>query len=556
MSNAPDSTIVHQNGSGSGNSPSEPEPDWKILLIDDEPDIREVIHLSLMDAGYEVLCAPDGVQGLELLADHSPQVVITDIKMPGIDGLEVLRQAKERFPETEVIVTTGFADIQKATAALQNDASDFITKPVDDQRLHLALERAFRRYMDRKALADYTCLLEAENLKTSADLIQKVDFQRRLIENSMDGILGCDGDDRVVLYNKAMEDLLGYPRHEVIKVWGLGDFFEHKDFLALKQNLVRQGYGGPDRLFLYETFMKGKAKQRMPVQVSGSLVIQEDASRGLVLFIRDLARIRALEQTIRGQEKILHQEKMMSLGRLAASIVHEINNPLSGILNYIRLMIRLSGQGPISPDMGDRFRDYLDIVDRETFRCSQLVSGLLKFSRKSKLEFAPVDIGELVRYSIMLCNHKLELSNIRVETSSGEGVPQVLGDFNQLQQCLINLIFNSLDAMAGTGGPAGSLRVDVRYKSGDKWVAIQVRDNGRGIAKEDLPYIFEPFFTTKEAGYGVGLGLSTAFGIVDHHKGNITVESRLGKGSCFTINLPPVLPGQNAAGSYQERGHD
>lgn len=541
MSNAPDCN--RQNGSGARIDLAA-GPEWKILLIDDEADIRDVMQLSLMDAGHEVICAPDGIQGLDLLARHSPQVLITDIKMPGIDGLEVLKRAKKLRPETEVIVTTGFADIQKATVALQNDASDFITKPVDDQRLHLALDRAFKRYLDRKALADYTDLLEAENLKTSADLIQKVDFQRRLIENSMDGILGCNGEDRVVIYNKAMEDMLGYPRHQVLQVRGLADFFEHKDFLALKQNLVRQGYGGPDRLFLYETFMKGRDRARMPVQVSGSLVIQEDASRGLVLFIRDLARIRALEQTIRGQEKILHQEKMMSLGRLAASIVHEINNPLSGILNYIRLMIRLTGERTLTPAMADRFRDYLDIVDRETFRCSQLVSGLLKFSRKSKVEFAPVDVGELIRYSLMLCNHKLALSNIRVETAASPELPRVSGDFNQLQQCLINLVFNALDAMAGNAGAgnAGSLRVDARYTPGDRWVKIRVRDTGRGIAPSDLPYIFEPFFTTKEAGYGVGLGLSTAFGIIERHRGTIEVESREGKGSCFTINLPPAGP--------------
>jgi len=525
-------------------------PDWKILLIDDEPDIREIMHLSLMDAGHDVICAEDGIQGLELLGLHTPQILITDIKMPGIDGLEVLKRAKALAPEIEVIVTTGFADINKATVALQNDASDFITKPVDDERLHLALDRAFKRFLDRKALDDYTVLLESENLKTSTELIQKVDFQRRLIENSMDGILGCDGQDRVVIYNKAMEDLLGYARHEVFKVRGLSDFFDHKDFLALKHNLVRQGYGGPDRLFLYETVMKGKQRERLPVQVSGSLVIQEDASRGLVLFIRNLARIRALEQTIQGHEKILHQEKMMSLGRLAASIVHEINNPLSGILNYIRLMIRLTGEGQVTPAMTDRFRDYLDIVDKETFRCSQLVSGLLKFSRKSKVEFAPVDVGELVRYSLMLCNHKLELSNIRVKTAASPDLPQVSGDFNQLQQCLINLIFNALDAMAGkkggigdgsTGKPqAGTLRVDIQYTPKDKWVSIQVRDTGRGIARADLPYIFEPFFTTKEAGYGVGLGLSTAFGIVERHGGRIDVQSREGKGSCFIINLPPA----------------
>ncbi len=512
--------------------------DWKILLIDDEPDIRDVMGLSLSDAGYQVICAGDGIQGLELLAAHSPQILITDIKMPGLNGLEVLERSKALHPETEVIVTTGFADIQKATIALQQDASDFITKPVDDARLHLALERAIRRYQDRKDLSDYTRLLENENLKTSAELIQNVNYQSRLIENSMDGILGCDENDRIVTYNKAMESLLGYGKPQVLHKKQLADFFEKKSFMALKQNLVRQGYGGKDRLFLYETVMTGQGEKQLPVQVSGSLLIQENRTQGLVLFIRDLRRIRDLEHTVSSQEKILHQEKMMSLGRLAASIVHEINNPLSGILNYIRLMIRLSAQGPFTSETQERFNTYLEIVDRETHRCSTLVSGLLKFSRKSELEFLSLDVGELIHYSLMLCNHKLELSNIHLKTVCSSSMPCVYGDFNQLQQCLINLVFNAIDAISPR--PSGRLWVNAFFEPEDQLVHIRVRDDGKGIPQSDLPYIFEPFFTTKNQGYGVGLGLSTAYGIVEHHKGIIGVESVSGQGTCFTIKLPPL----------------
>ncbi len=529
---------------------------WKILLIDDEPDIRDIMHLSLTDAGYEVICAGDGMHGLDLLNSHAPQIIVTDIKMPGLSGLEVLEKVKTLHPETEVIVTTGFADIEKATIALQHDASDFITKPVDDARLHLALDRALKRYRDRKSLADYTRLLEKENLKTSAELIQNVNYQSRLIESSMDGILGCDGNDVVITYNTAMEILLGYPKHEVIKIRGLQDFFDRNEFMALKQNLVRQGYGGKDRLFLYDTLMKGRDRDRLPVQVAGSLVIQEDQSRGLVLFIRDLRKIRKLEQTIQGQEKILHREKMMSLGRLAASIVHEINNPLSGILNYLRLMIRLTDQGTLAPEYLDRFREYLTVVERETDRCSNLVSGLLKFSRRAKLEFAPVDVGELLRYSLMLCNHKLALSNIEVKTTCSPDLPRVHGDFNQLQQCLINLIFNAIAAISALSGdqkPAwGHLWVDARL-SDNRLVIVRVRDDGKGISPLDLPYIFEPFFTTKEEGYGVGLGLSTAYGIIERHKGRIEVESRPGKGSCFTITLPVHVPSQINENPREER---
>ena len=389
---------------------------WKILLIDDEEDIRDIMSITLKDAGYSVICAPDGHTGLMLAAREEPQIVITDIKMPGMSGLEVLEKIKKIKPETEVIVTTGFGDIKKAVKALQYDASDFISKPVDDAALHMALKRARQRYIDKKQLSDYTTLLERD--------------------------------------------------------------------------------------------------------------------------------IKTMEQEVSNQAKLLHREKMVSLGRLAASMVHEINNPLSGILNYIRLMIRISGKGnnlksDLTPDQiedqANKFNSYLEIIESETQRCSDLVSGLLKFSRKTNLEQKSIDVTDLIQHSLLLCNHKLELSNIVLKVKCNPDVPHVFGDFNQLEQCIINLIFNAIDAMEN----GGDLEIETGFNPGEKLIFISIKDNGKGISKEDLNFIFEPFFTTKSEGYGVGLGLSSAYGIVEKHKGTIVVESSLDFGSEFIIKLPP-----------------
>lgn len=379
---------------------------WKILLIDDDEDIRDIMSITLKDAGYSVICAPDGHTGLMLAAREEPQIVITDIKMPGMSGLEVLEKIKKIKPETEVIVTTGFGDIKKAVKALQYDASDFISKPIDDAALHTALKRARQRYIDKKQLSDYTTLLE-----------------------------------------------------------------------------------------------------------------------------RDL---KTMEQEVSNQAKLLHREKMVSLGRLAASMVHEINNPLSGILNYIRLMIHISKKGNLQ-DQVDKFNSYLEIIESETQRCSDLVSGLLKFSRKTNLEQKSIDVTDLIQHSLLLCNHKLELSNIVLNVRCNPDVPPVFGDFNQLEQCIINLIFNAIDAMEN----GGDLKIETRFDPEEKLVFISIKDNGKGISKEDLNFIFEPFFTTKNDGYGVGLGLSSAYGMIEKHKGTIVVESCLNFGSEFIIKLPP-----------------
>ena len=167
----------------------------------------------------------------------------------------------------------------------------------------------------------------------------------------------------------------------------------------------------------------------------------------MVCFFRDLREIHRLEREIADQARILHQDKMMSLGRLAASVVHEINNPLFGILNYLQLMSRILKRGPLDEDQTEKFQRYLDIVENETSRCSQIISSLLTFSRKSPPSFDQVQIDDLLKRCEILSQHKLELSNIDLAHAVEPGTPPVYGDFNQLQQCIFNLIFNAIDAM-------------------------------------------------------------------------------------------------------------
>ena len=231
---------------------------------------------------------------------------------------------------------------------------------------------------------------------------------------------------------------------------------------------------------------------------------------------------------------MLHQDKMMSLGRLAASVAHEINNPLSGILNYARLMKRVLSRGEPSAESLEKFRGYLDLVESETDRCSRIISGLLAFSRRSEPEFTEVDPGDLIQRCALLSRHKMEMQNIELELFVPPDLPTVHGDRNQLQQCVINMVFNAIDATP----PGGRITISGRADRAAGSVEIAVADTGTGIAPEDIEHIFEPFFTTKTEGYGVGLGLATVYGIVDRHNGRVDVRSTPGQGSVFTITLP------------------
>jgi signal transduction histidine kinase len=247
-----------------------------------------------------------------------------------------------------------------------------------------------------------------------------------------------------------------------------------------------------------------------------------------------LREIRQLAQQVEDQARLLHQDKMISLGKLAASVVHEINNPVAGVLNYTRLMMKVLTRGPLAPGTPDRFKGYLSLMESELTRCSKIISNLLAFSRKSDLEFGIVSINDLLGRCIMLAEHRLSLQNIRVQVKLEEDLPKITGDFSQLQQCIINLIFNAVDAMP-TGG---TLTIEGAYERVSKMIEIKVADTGSGIARENLPFIFDPFFTTKTEGKGLGLGLSTVYGIIGRHRGTITAKSNPGEETVFTIRLP------------------
>ncbi len=442
--------------------------------------------------------------------------------------------SNDTYPDIEVIVITAFSETDLAIRALQLGASDFITKPVRDDALTVAIERAGQRYSNRKELKDYTDILEQRWMETSEELAKTFLFQKNLIDSSIDGIIACDEHEKVIVFNRSMEQILGYHKDDVIRKKQLHAFFSQREGEKVRSALYSDVFGGKNRLFLFETSMVDKGGARIPVQMSASVLFDDDRQIGIVGFFRDLREVRRLIEQAADQARMLHQDKMISLGKLAASVVHEINNPLTGILNYAKLMSRILSSGGLPGDSVAKFQGYLSLMQSELERCSKIVSNLLSFSRKSGLEPSSVDINELLNKCISLSGHKLALQNIRVETNLAGEIPAILGDFNQLQQCLINIIFNACDAMP----EGGVLTFESSFNPVKRMIYIIVRDTGCGISEDDLPYIFDPFFTTKIEGKGTGLGLSTTFGIIHRHKGAIRVESEPGKGTVFKIELP------------------
>ena len=235
-------------------------------------------------------------------------------------------------------------------------------------------------------------------------------------------------------------------------------------------------------------------------------------------------------------QKLLQTDRLASLGQLSASVAHEINNPLSGVLNLSMLMQRILKDDGIPPGRIEEFRKYLSQVVNETSRVGHIVSDLLAFSRRSKPQGNRADLNSIVNATLSLLAHKLKLMNVEIVLRLEEDLPSVRCDTSQMQQVVINLVMNGGESTISKGGGKVHIRTTSKEKEG--FVILEVKDTGDGIPPENLSKIFDPFFTTKGEGKGVGLGLAVVYGIVEAHRGEIDVNSKQGEGTTFTVAIP------------------
>ncbi|MGA1984805.1 MAG: ATP-binding protein [Candidatus Sulfotelmatobacter sp.] len=236
-------------------------------------------------------------------------------------------------------------------------------------------------------------------------------------------------------------------------------------------------------------------------------------------------------------EHMLRVEKMASMGKMAAVVAHEVNNPLSGILTYAKLLRKWVGTGQVGHEKRDEAMECLELIATESRRCGDLIKNLLSLSRTAPMNVQSTDLHIVIDRCLLLVRHQLELGGIELQQKRALDLPLVPCDPAQIEQVLLALIMNAIDAMPR----GGSLWLETQITHDE--IEIAVRDNGAGIAPDVLPQIFEPFVTTKDNGRGVGLGLAISRGIMERHNGRIEVQSELGRGSTFTVTLPQALEG-------------
>jgi len=262
-----------------------------------------------------------------------------------------------------------------------------------------------------------------------------------------------------------------------------------------------------------------------------------------VVTIRDMTkdlseRIEKRAQAIKDNlTRFVQDDRLASLGRLVASVCHEINNPITSIVTFNKLILSYAKDNDLGHDRMKEVERYLGLSVREAMRCGEIVKNLLTFARQKKVEAKKIDLVDIVNTIMLLIGHQLEIAGIACEVDLPSVSYTAWGDSAQIQQCLMNLIFNAIDAMPHGGKMTVTGGID---EKGDMiWLTIS--DTGHGIDTDELPRIFEPFYSTKIEGKGVGLGLSMVYGIIREHNGTVDVDSEIGKGSIFRIKLPRLL---------------
>jgi PAS domain S-box-containing protein len=371
-----------------------------------------------------------------------------------------------------------------------------------------------------------------ENARLYRSLQHKVEeyerlkeFSENIVESINVGILAADLDDRVESWNTQIERLTGIPRQEAVGRTlaellpaELCERFEQVRGQTGVHNIYKFVLDSPAPSNGNGNGTKHPGAHILNLAIA-PLVSKDMNQIGRLIIFDDITDRDELER------RLVQADKMSSIGVLAAGVAHEVNTPLAVISTYAQMLAK-----QISGD--DQKSKLLDKIAKQTFRASEIVNSLLNFSRTATTEFVEVDLNRVIRETVTLIEHQLHKSSIDVTLNLEEGLPGVKGNSGKLQQIFLNLFLNARDAMESGG------RLQVATWSADGFARIDVIDNGQGIAPEHLERIYDPFFTTKAARKGTGLGLSVTYGIVREHGGSIEVESRVGVGSRFHVDLP------------------
>ncbi len=526
----------------------------KILTIDDEPIILEVLTSYLKDAGHDVVCANDGKEGLELFNKEYFDLVLTDLYMPEIGGLDVLKSITEQSPDIPIIIVSGAGNLQDSINALRLGAWDYITKPVEYNFFLHQVSKAIEQSQLRRENKQYRYNLEEQikqrtqdlnkrskelqetNLQLEAEIKEKEISQYKLKKaanlwqttfDSMTEFISIHDPQNIILQiNKPLADFLNQKPDQIIGKKCCDIYqcsFQKKD--CPHQQALNFG---KDHTTEHENSNFG-----IPLLITTSPIINDGHLIGSVHITKDISQQKKLAEE---RQKTLNLE---SIAGLAGGLSHDFNNLLTAMTGYIDI-------ARLEADPNSNIFDMLSNAKMVSQLASDLTTQLVSFSEGGAPIFKPIFLSDIIKNSLsmMFC----ECKDIQLKTDLAEDLWLIDGDTTQLKILIKNVLYNASESMPD-GGTLSITSKNVipedteHHDLSGNQILLQISDEGRGISKSNLQKIFDPYFTTKEKDSikGKGLGLSICYSIAKKHQGRIFVTSEENRGTIFSLYLPALI---------------
>ena len=541
----------------------------KILIVDDEEIMLKLACDALRSQGHQVIGVSGAGEALDRLQREKFDFILTDIKMPEMNGLELIEAAHRINPSMGAIFMTGYASLDTARKAIQEGAFDYILKPFDLQEIRSAVSRAINK--KNRSLEDgrkkgISQLFDMNRiLYTAGDCksLLKLSLEFALIQSRLNSgfILYWEQKSPDVILYWAKDLKHNQFEEEIIKLDHLqvAQSFQITDILQIKNLVAHPVFANLESLlsgsFLWESISKLEGEVILiPLKkmeaTSGIIVLrkismdQEFSEEDLKLLaflgiqtaisMENLSLLLEMEKSYKElqnlQDQILGMEKMATQGRISVEIGHELNNYLTVIMGNFQILGLKINRGELVS-----LNQNLDIISANLDKIKKFAEGLLDFSRV-KVEITECDLNDLIEKTISFIKPQNIFKNISLVTQLHPNLPLPVIDSGQIQQVLYNLLNNAADAMGKRKGEGGIITIGTNYHPQEKLVEVWIKDQGKGISEEELKKLFTRGFTTKESGHGIGLSICK--NIIAQHHGTIQVESHLNEGSTFRIKLP------------------
>jgi PAS domain S-box-containing protein len=489
-----------------------------ILIIDDEKIIRDGAERILTKEKWKVTTAENGAQGLELIEKGEFQILLLDLMMPGISGMEVLKKVQEIHPDLLVIVITGYATVENAVEAMKSGAYDFIPKPFTPDQLRIVVRRA----LDRLNLKREAELLRIEREKTLQDIANEKSKTLTIINHMADGVLVTDQNGFIVLNNPAVSRMLGLEGKSPLGKH-LFDWTQNEEFAQMVEKVL--GIEGPhSSQRISQEIAWGNPPKKFFMAHSAPVRNEQGEILGSVTILNDVTWFKELDQ-------------MKS--DFVDMVSHELRSPLSSIRQQVSLVV-----DKIVGEINEKQNQILSRVQKRIDGLIGMINNLLDLSRieagRLVQQKEKIDLADIIKGVLELMAEEAEKKRLNFEVNIDPQLPLIYADPQSMETVIANLVSNAIKYNREDGKVLISAQ-----KRGD-FVEIKVADTGVGIAKADLPRVFDKFFrirteyTRKVVGSGLGLPLTKA--IIEAHLGSITVKSEPGKGTEFTVLLPRGTP--------------